>query len=222
MSQALEAKLGYRFNNDAYLQQALRHRSVGGDHNQRLEFLGDALLGWLVAQWLCERLPTASEGRLTRLRARLVGREYLAQVAKRLDLAEALHVDASSFCDGVSDKVLVDALEAVFAALYLDAGAEASDLIIKCLVQDLPTDWDRVQDKDAKTLLQEYTQAHGLGLPVYQVIEDVAVGPGYYKVVLEAAGERLEGHAKAAKPLQMQLAQALLARLAQRGQDGAH
>ena len=60
VSQALEAKLGYRFNNAAYLQQALRHRSVGGDHNQRLEFLGDALLGWLVAQWLCERLPTAS------------------------------------------------------------------------------------------------------------------------------------------------------------------
>ena len=218
---ALEDRLGYRFRKPAYLQQALRHRSVGGEHNQRLEFLGDALLGWLVAQWLSTQLPQADEGQLTRLRARFVGSGYLAQVAKRLDLDQVLDVDKSVGLP-LSDKLLADAVEAVFAAMYLDGGEVAQEKILQCLLQDLPHDWERGADKDAKTLLQEYTQAHGLALPAYEVVADKLKGDGYYKVTLVVADERVEGYSKTAKTLKMQLAQTMLARLAQRGKDATH
>jgi len=169
---ALEQRLGYGFRNKALLEQALTHRSFGTPHNERLEFLGDGVLGCVVAQSLLERFPEASEGELSRLRASLVRRDALAAVARALGLQAHVRVGRGEDASGGTGRpsVLADALEAVYGAVLLDGGYDAAcAVVLATLGEALAAMDDRSTAKDAKTRLQEDLQARRLGLPHYEV-----------------------------------------------------
>ena len=128
---AIVSRLGYRFSDPALLEQALTHRSAGPRNNERLEFLGDAILGFVVAEALFDQGPNHTEGELTRRRASVVRKETLAELARELGLGPALEVGAGELKSGGRDRdsILADAVEALVGALYLDAGFEISDKI---------------------------------------------------------------------------------------------
>ncbi|MDA3913699.1 ribonuclease III [Oleiagrimonas sp.] len=163
-------KLDHTFHDPALLELALTHRSIGRPNNERLEFLGDALLDLVVAEMLYEVHPHASEGELTRLRSQLVNGKRLAAVARKLELGPALKLGPGELKSGGyrRDSILADAFEAVVAAIYLDAGYDACRSAVKALFEELVQSTPR-SSKDAKTRLQEWLQARGHGLPNYQL-----------------------------------------------------
>ncbi|MDX1434433.1 MAG: ribonuclease III, partial [Gammaproteobacteria bacterium] len=167
------ARLGHEFRSPELLDQALTHRSVGARNNERFEFLGDAILNFLIAEFLFSANPDAHEGRLTRLRAHLVRRETLAAVARDVELGEALRLGPGELKSGgrTRDSILADAFEAVLGALYLDAGLDACRAAVGELFAERLHQAPRsVRLKDAKTRLQEALQSKGLALPVYSVV----------------------------------------------------
>lgn len=169
-SKDLEEQLGHRFGDRRLLRQALTHRSAERDHNERLEFLGDAVLGAVIAEALYHRFPNASEGDLSRLRASLVNRQTLAQLARELGINERLRLGTGERKSGGAQRpaMLCDALEAVLGAVHLDGGPEVCRRVIMHLFES------RLQQihqwKDPKTRLQELVQAEGAGLPEYEVV----------------------------------------------------
>jgi ribonuclease-3 len=170
---ALEQRLGYRFGNNALLEQALTHRSCGPQNNERLEFLGDGVLGCAVAQELYARFPSLSEGKLTRLRASLVREEALAEVAGELGLARLLRLGEGELAAGAEPRpsILADALEAVLGAVFLDGGYEAARGAVLSLFGPLIERLDPERPaKDPKTQLQELLQAGRRQLPDYRVV----------------------------------------------------
>jgi ribonuclease-3 len=166
--EALEQRLGHRFANGALLEEALTHRSGGSPDNERLEFLGDGVLGCAVAEELYARFPRLAEGILTRMRARLVREEGLTEVAARLQLESFLKVGARHL---VTPSVLADAVEALFGAVFLDGGYAAAR---KALLQAFGPFLDALDpadaEKDPKTRLQEMMHAQGRRLPEYRVV----------------------------------------------------
>lgn len=171
---ALEKALSCEFIDHALLAQALTHRSAGGHNNERLEFLGDAVLGSVIAAELFQRFPKAREGELSRYRATLVRRESLAELAKLLDIGNYLHLGSGERKSGGfrRDSILADALEAVFGAIYLDQGFQECQRCILKLFSDILTGLPDVSElKDAKTRLQEYLQSRQRPLPEYSVVE---------------------------------------------------
>ena len=169
----LERKIGYHFSDSGLLDAALRHRSIGSRHNERLEFLGDSVLGLAVSEALYERYPDAAEGELTQIRARLVRQATLAEVARRIELGSALHLGPSAGRSGGSDRasILADALEAVLAAIFIDAGFETAKRITLSLLEpELVRLEAGPLEKDPKTQLQELLQATGAPPPDYAVI----------------------------------------------------
>jgi ribonuclease-3 len=167
----LEERLGHRFAKPALLRQALTHASAGApvDSNERLEFLGDRVLGVIVAHLLFERFPNETEGSLARRFTALARREALARVASAIGLGEHLILSAGEEEAGgrANPGTLADACEAVIAALYLDSGPAAAEAFVRR--QWLPLlDEALPPPKDAKTALQEWAQDRGLPLPVYR------------------------------------------------------
>lgn len=168
----VRAELGYEPRDPVLFQAALTHRSAPGPNNERLEFLGDAVLNLVVAHQLYVAFPQATEGDLSRLRARLVSGDPLAEVAASLRLGEALLLGSGELKTGGfrRQSILADALEAVCGAVYLDGGLAAAEELIERLfgprIAALPAP-DEL--KDAKTRLQEYLQSRGLTLPRYTV-----------------------------------------------------
>ena len=165
--------LGIRFDSSALLEQALTHRSAGQPHNERLEFLGDAILGMIVAERLFDRFPEASEGQLSRLRAQLVKRDTLAKIAREIGLGEYLLMGSGELRAGGQsrDSTLSDALEAVLGAVYLDSGARAVEQVFDKLFSERLQKLDLSRSvKDPKTRLQEYLQSRNLALPDYSII----------------------------------------------------
>jgi ribonuclease-3 len=166
------SRLGHAFRDPGLLEQALTHRSAGSVHNERLEFLGDAVLGLVAAELLYERRPDATEGILTRLRARLVRRETLARIARDLDLGLQIQLGSGELRTGGHQRqsILANTLEALLGAVYLDGGLAAAGNVIRGLlaadIEALPDDDDL---RDPKTRLQELIQGRGLPLPVYEV-----------------------------------------------------
>lgn len=164
------------FGRPELLAQALTHRSAGSPHNERLEFLGDALVNLFIAEALYARWPRADEGALTRARAELVRESALAAIARQLQLGEALVLGPGEMKTGGHrrDSILSDALEALVAAIYLDSGFEATRATVlpwfEPLMAAMPAP-DKV-GKDAKTRLQEWLQARGKPLPQYAVLEE--------------------------------------------------
>ena len=167
--------LGYRFRDDCMLEQALTHRSVGHINNERLEFLGDALLNFVVGEFVFRAQPAATEGDLSRLRATLVREETLAGAARRLNLGEYLRLGPGELKSGGyrRDSILADGLEAVIGAAYLDGGFEqAADLCLHVLADELRALPDPQTLKDPKTRLQEALQGTGRRLPEYTVLAE--------------------------------------------------
>jgi ribonuclease-3 len=168
----LTRAIAHEFHSIELLEAALTHRSVGSANNERLEFIGDAVLGLVVAEALCERRPKAAEGELTRLRAVLVKKPTLAEIALDIGLGEHLRLGPGERKSGGFRRasILADALEAVFGAVYLDAGfAAARACILHLFESRLATLPEAADVKDAKSRLQELLQARGLGRPSYSV-----------------------------------------------------
>jgi len=171
----LLAKLGYRFQEPTLLEEALTHRSASGPNNERLEFLGDAALNFVIAAELFALEKAAPEGDLSRLRASLVKGETLAGVARQLDLGSYLSLGSGELKSGGADRdsILADALEAILGAVYIDGGfPECRDLIRTLFAERLDARPRAGTLKDPKTRLQEYLQSRQLGLPVYHVLEE--------------------------------------------------
>ena len=164
--------VGHRFADPGLLRQSLSHRSAGYPHNERLEFLGDSLVGLIVAELLYERFPKASEGELTRLRARLVRRESLAAQARALDLGKQLHLGQGELKSGGfrRESILADAFEALVAALYLDGGWAVCRDWLRSRFAPVVATLDPTQLADPKTRLQEWLQARGRPLPDYALV----------------------------------------------------
>jgi len=170
---ALERRIGHRFEDPALLAQALTHRSHGSPHYERLEFLGDSVLGCAVTELLYRDHPALPEGKLSRIRAGLIREESLAEVARGLGIAEFLRFDDSTARNegAARPSILADALEAIYGAVFLDAGYETARAVIARTFEPRLSglDPDAVQ-KDAKTRLQEYLQARRLAKPQYRVV----------------------------------------------------
>ena len=173
-AERLQKAIGYEFSDLTILSAALRHRSVGSGHNERLEFLGDSILGMVVAAALYERYGGAGEGELTRLRAQLVCQRTLANVARRIDLGAALQLGVGAARSGGADRssILSDGLEALIAAIFLDSDfSTVRSAIISLFQPELLEIASAAPAKDPKTQLQELLQGEGLMPPVYRVSE---------------------------------------------------
>ncbi len=168
--------LGYECRDPALLEAALTHRSAGGPHNERLEFLGDAVLNCVVAMLVFREFGAADEGDLSRFRSSLVSGEALAVVAAEIGLGDQLRLGSGELKSGGFRRksILADTLEALFGAIYLDGGFEAAAAVIERLfiprLDRLPS---AAELKDPKTRLQETLQARGLPLPSY-IVESVS------------------------------------------------
>ncbi|HWS75849.1 MAG TPA: ribonuclease III, partial [Quisquiliibacterium sp.] len=171
--ESLQQRLGYSFREPGLLKQALTHRSYGRHNNERLEFLGDSVLNFVVSSLLYEGFGRIDEGDLSRMRANLVNQHALHEIAQRLELSEHLVLGQGDLKSGSFRRpsILADATEAVFGAVYLDGGFEAARTVIASLYAPVLRTVDPLTvGKDAKTLLQEYLQGRRMPLPVYAVV----------------------------------------------------
>lgn len=172
----LEARLGHAFRDAAHIELAVRHRSAGGKHNERLEFLGDGLLNFVIADELYKRRPRATEGELSRYRASLVREDTLAELAGDLQLGDFLVLGSGELKSGGfrRNSTLADAFEAIIGAVYLDSGFEsARDLILRLYHERLEHLPAQAGQKDPKTRLQEWLQARQRQLPEYEVTDTI-------------------------------------------------
>lgn len=166
-------RLDYPFNQTELLETALTHRSAGSDNNERLEYLGDSVLNFIIANALYHRFDKASEGELSRLRANLVNGSTLAEIARTLHLGEFLKLGPGEFKSGGNrrDSILAGAMEAVIGAVYIDGGFKASQNLVMRIYQEIfeEVSLDSVI-KDPKTRLQEYLQSKKMPLPSYNIL----------------------------------------------------
>ncbi|MFZ3204901.1 MULTISPECIES: ribonuclease III [Pseudomonas] len=170
----LERQLGYTFKDQDLMVLALTHRSFAGRNNERLEFLGDAILNFVAGEALFERFPLAREGQLSRLRARLVKGETLAILARGFDLGDYLRLGSGELKSGGfrRESILADALEALIGAIYLDAGMDAArERVVAWLTNELQGLTLVDTNKDPKTRLQEFLQSRACELPRYDVVD---------------------------------------------------
>jgi ribonuclease-3 len=166
-------RIDHEFRRPELLQHALTHRSYGASHNERLEFVGDAVLNCVVGAALYERFPALSEGDLSRVRASLVNQDMLARVARGLDLGRDIRLGEGELRSGGADRpsILADALEAIFGAVFVDGGFEAARrVIVDCYGDVLAAADPALLGKDPKTRLQEWLQGRRLPVPEYVVI----------------------------------------------------
>lgn len=192
-------RLNLRLNSPNIISRALTHRSYVNEHpetledNERLEFLGDAVLDFLVGEWLYHHMPEMSEGRLTSLRAALVRNEQLAEFARSINLGSALRLGRGEDESGGRQRfsLLGSAFEALVGAIYIDQGLQSvRDFIEPMLESAVAEILTENLDRDAKSILQEYTQSHGLGTPAYRTIS--VNGPDHqrvYEVEVVISGE---------------------------------
>lgn len=224
-SHKLEVRLDYRFRNGDLLAEALTHRSVQARNNERLEFLGDSVLNFVIADELFHRCPQETEGALSRLRASLVNRPSLAELARDLRLGEYLRLGSGELKSGGHrrESILSDTSEAVLGAVYLDGGFEACRGLIQRLYRERLGHLPSVSElKDAKTRLQEYLQGQRQPLPTYVVL--AVSGKAHdqlFRVQCLANGvdATTEGEAGSRRQAEQLAADAMLA-LLQRGSGG--
>lgn len=201
----LQERLGYTFSDPNLVRKALTHRSYQSDEsdargaNERLEFLGDAVLGFLVAQRLFAAKPNASEGELTRARARLVKKTTLAEVARSLQLGDRMRVGKGVRLEGGNhlDSILSDTYEALLGAVYLDGGLAACERALdQWLDRDALLAEEELSEKDPKSLLQEAVQGRHKTTPTYVLIE-ASEGDNPFHVGAQVNGRTLgEGRGK--------------------------
>jgi ribonuclease-3 len=170
---SLQPLIGYTFNSPSLLQLAVTHRSFSGNNNERLEFLGDGVLNFIVAHQLYHRFAKLPEGDLSRLRAQLVKESSLCEIALTLNLKDYLKLGEGELKSAGwrRPSILADALEAIVGAVYLDGGFVAAEaVVLKLFAEKLSTIDPKSIDKDAKSQLQEYLQSKKIELPDYVVV----------------------------------------------------
>ncbi len=219
----LRALAGYTFDNPELLRTALRHRSAGKPHNERLEFLGDSLLGAVVAEWLYQNHPDLDEGDLTRMRSRLVCGDSLTHLARDLQLGQYIQLGPGELKSGGHrrDSILADAFEAVIAAIYLDSDFNTMRKWLLARIE--PVAEQRLRErplKDAKTRLQEWLQQYGRPLPEYELVAEE--GPEHRRIFhvlcrVEGAEEQASGSSR--KRAEQQAAEQMLAKLGNPGDE---
>ncbi|HTT12759.1 MAG TPA: ribonuclease III [Burkholderiaceae bacterium] len=220
---ALEERLGYRFTQPTLLEQAVTHRSHGAVHNERLEFLGDAVLNCTIAHLLYQKYARLNEGDLSRLRANLVKQQSLAEIAQQLGLADFLRLGEGEMKSGGFRRpsILADTMEAAFGAVFVDGGFEAARDVIGRLFEPVLKSVDpKTLGKDSKTLLQEYLQGKRLPLPVYAVVEtrgaahnqefEVECGIPKLEISVRGTGRSRRAAEQSAAKLALESAQAAL------------
>lgn len=225
-----EQALGHAFARPDLLREALTHRSAvigrsighgrtapshGAGSNERLEFVGDRVLGLLIAEWLAERYPNEQEGQLGPRLAQLVSQPVLAEIAKRIGLPAALSVAPGESRAGVRKlaTVLADAMEALIGALYQDGGLDAARRFVRATFDDAMSS-QAVPPKDPKTALQEWVLARGMELPVYRLVS--RDGPPHdpvFVIAVDAAGATGTGTAGSKRVAERLAAEDLLGRL---------
>jgi ribonuclease III len=209
--------LGYSFHNEELLQQALTHRSVRSRNNERLEFLGDSILNFVIAARVYEQYSEAPEGDLSRIRASLVNKDALAKLGHKLQLGDFLVLGAGELKSGGyrRQSILADAVEAIFGAVYLDSTIDRCIKFILKHYEELLADPVDAKDlKDPKTELQEYLQSRQEALPIYEVLE--ASGKPHvqtFKVQCSVVGETTTGVEKSRRRAEQEAAKAMLALL---------
>jgi ribonuclease-3 len=169
---ALQQRLGHRYTKPELLRRALTHRSWGAEHNERLEFLGDAVLSLAISRLLFERLADSDEGDLTRIRAHLVREDSLHRVALQLGLPDVLRLSEGEARGGGAQRpsILADAVEALIGAVMLDGGYEAAHAVVQRLFGEVIQAGEiDTWGKDAKTELQEWLQARRMAVPAYRI-----------------------------------------------------
>ena len=172
--QNLELRLGYAFQNIALLDQALTHRSYGSVHNERLEYLGDSILGMVIAKDLYDRFPKCPEGDLTRMRSTLVRETTLAEMAREFGIGNCLRLGPGELKTGGfrRDSLIADAVESIIGAMFIDTNedfAHVRQIVLKWFASRLETIRPDVNQKDHKSTLQELLQSMHKPLPVYKV-----------------------------------------------------
>lgn len=171
--QDLAKRIPYRFNDDRLLVQALTHRSYSSSNNERLEFLGDGALNFIIATQLYLKFPKLAEGELSRLRAQLVKEATLSEIAQSLQLGDALKLGEGELKSAGwrRPSILADALEAIIGAVYMDGGfASAEAVVLHLYTEKINTIDPKLIDKDPKSLLQETLQSKKLAVPEYTVV----------------------------------------------------
>jgi ribonuclease-3 len=185
--EGIQEIIGYRFGSEELLDRALTHRSAVGPNNERLEFLGDSVLGLLIAEELFRRFPGCDEGSLTRCRARLVRQETLATVARKIGLGGLVVLGEGAARSGGADRssILADVMEAVIGAVYIDGGLVSAGTVVEKLLRE---EWETIDPellvKDPKTELQELLQKFGRPLPRY-LVTDARGAPHEREFVVE-------------------------------------
>ncbi len=208
-------KLGYRFADESLFRLALTHRSAGRPNNERLEFLGDALVNLAVAEMLFDARPRADEGELSRLRAQLVSEPALAERARELRLGDELKLGTGELKSGGfrRDSILADAFEALVAAIYRDGGYDACRQWLQGMFEQPVADAGSPR-KDPKTRLQEWLQARGLPLPQYELLaehgEEHARRFEVACVIAEPQARRFAGHGGSRRAAEQEAAEAAL------------
>ena len=209
----LESRVAYTFKNASLLDQAVTHRSFGDRNNERLEFLGDSILNFVVAAALFNRFPDAKEGDLSRLRARMVKQQTLAEIARELGLGGFLTMGSGELKSGGFDRdsILSDAVEAIIGAVFLDGGiAEATDCVLGLYEERLAALTSSNIEKDAKSRLQEHLQGLGQSVPDYILVGMTGKSPNqtfeiecrslFFKGAIRASGtSRRRAEQKAAE-----------------------
>ena len=174
--QNLELKLGYSFQNIKLLDQALTHRSYGAIHNERLEYLGDSILGMIIAKELYDRFPKCPEGDLTRMRSTLVRETTLAQLAREFGIGNCLRLGPGELKTGGfrRDSLIADAVESIIGAMFIDDNenfARVRQVVLSWFDSRLATIQPNVNQKDHKSTLQELLQSLHKPLPIYEIVE---------------------------------------------------
>ncbi len=214
----LARKLGYSFNDDSLFELALTHRSCGKKNNERLEFLGDSILNFVIAEDLFVRFPEAREGQLSRLRARMVKGETLAEIARELNLGDYLYLGSGELKSGGfrRDSILADSVEAIIGAIYLDSNQDvARGFILKWYAERLDKLDLNETLKDSKTRLQEFLQSRRAALPQYELVSvegEAHEQTFHIRCAVELLKQPTEGHGSSRRQAEQEAArQALIA-----------
>ena len=220
-------QLGYEVRDLALFSAALTHRSAARSHNERLEFLGDAVLNLSIAEHLYRASPQATEGDLSRLRASLVSSQPLAETAARIGIGEVLRLGSGELKTGGfrRESILADALEALLGAVYLDGGLAEAQRVISALfavrLENLP---DTDDLKDSKTRLQECLQSRGLPLPAYEVVRtagEIHAQTFWVRCAVDSLGLEATGQGLSRRRAEQEAAAAVLREIVEAGGRGA-
>jgi ribonuclease-3 len=215
----LQKNISYQFNNVELLKQALTHRSVSKKNNERLEFLGDSILGCIISRELYQRFPLIDEGQLSRLRSYLVRGQTLAKLAKTINLSETLVLGQGELKSGGfrRESIQADAFEAVLGAIFLDSDYLTVSVVVLKLYEDLLNDASPEDSlKDFKTQLQELLQKKGYSLPQYELIKTKGQDHDaifYVRCIVSEYDLEVEREAKSIKRAEQACAESLLERL---------